>query len=243
MSPPDERREPVPDDARRFATTRWSVVLAAGGHGLPDSKQALATLCETYWYPLYAYLRRRGCRADEAQDLTQEFFAQLLEKDSLRVADPQRGRFRSFLLASLNHFLANQWRSAGAGKRGGRRVPIPLDFRSGESRYGLEPSHELTPEKIYQRRWALSKLRDEFAGRGKLRLFEHLKAYLVMERSSVPYREVAAQLDMTEGAVKVAVHRLRRRCRELLREEIAHTVAEPAEIDEELRELFAAISP
>jgi RNA polymerase sigma factor (sigma-70 family) len=224
------------------------MVLAAAEHDSPASKRALADLCEMYWYPLYAYVRRRGYRADEAQDLTQEFFAQLLEKDSLRVADPERGKFRSFLLGSLNHFLSNQWRDAGAQKRGGRQVPIPLDFQSGESRYSLEPSHEMTPERIYQRRWALTlleqalgKLREEFAGRGKLRLFEHLKAYLVMERSSLPYREIAAELEMTDGAVKVAVHRLRRRCRELLREEIAQTVAEPEQVDEELRELFAAV--
>ena len=226
------------------------MVLAAGRGDSPDSKRALASLCETYWYPLYAYVRRRGHHVPEAQDLTQEFFARLLEKESLRVADPQRGKFRSFLLASLNNFLAKEWRAARAQKRGGRRVSIPLDLQSAESRYSLEPAHELTPEKIYQRRWALtllegtfSKLREEFVGRGKIGLFEHLKGYLVMEKSTVPYRQLATELEMTEGAVKVAVHRLRRRCRELLREEIAQTVAQPEQVDDELRELFTAVSP
>lgn len=225
------------------------MVLAAGRDDSPDSKQALANLCETYWYPLYAYVRRRGYHSDEAQDLTQEFFAQLLEKHSLRAAERRRGKFRSFLLSSLNHFLANQWRRAGARKRGGRRTPIPLDFRSGESRYSQEPSHEVTAEKIFQRRWALtlleqalSKLREEFAGRGKLELFEHLKAFLGGDSRTVPYHQIAARLEMTEGAVKVAIHRLRRRCREILREEIAHTVAEPEDVEDELRELFTAVS-
>jgi len=249
MSLRDEKRESVPDGVRRFATTRWSMVLAAGRRDSPDSRQALATLCETCWYPLYAYVRRRGYRAEEAQDLTQEFFTQLLEKDSLGMADRQRGKFRSFLLASFNHFLAKQRRLARARKRGGGRLPISLDFQSAESRYGLEPSHELTPERIYQRRWALTlleralgKLRQEFAERGRLQLFEHLKAFLGGEKSTVPYQEIATKLGMTEGAVKVAVHRLRRRCRQVLREEIAQTVAGPEEVDEELRDLFAAIS-
>jgi RNA polymerase sigma-70 factor (ECF subfamily) len=208
----------------------------------------LATLCETYWYPLYAYVRRQGRRAEEAQDVTQDFFAQLLEKRSLRMADHRRGKFRSFLLASLNHFLANKRRRAKARKRGGGRVPISLDFQSAESRYGLEPAHELTAEKIYQRRWALTlleqalaRLRQESADRGKLELFESLKGYLGGEKRKVPYQQIAAKLGMTEGAVKVRVHRLRRRCRELVREEVAHTVGEPAEIDEELRDLFAAL--
>ena len=250
MSPADEDQGLSSRGARRFATTRWSMVLAAGQRDQPDSKRALAELCETYWFPLYAHVRRRGYGADEAQDLTQAFFAGLLEKDSLRVADPRRGKFRSFLLASLKHFLGNQWRDARAKKRGGRQVPISLDLGAGETRYGLEPSHELTAEKIYERHWAmtmlqrvLSKLRDEFSARGKLELFEHLKTHLVMRKSNVPYRELASALEMTEGAVKVAIHRLRRRCRDLLREEIAQTVAEPEDIDEELRDLFAAISP
>ena len=243
MPSPDQKRE------ERFATTRWSMVFQAGRGDSPDSRQALAALCEAYWYPLYAYVRRRGYGGDEAQDLTQEFFAHLLEKNTLRAADRRRGKFRSFLLSSLKHFLANQWRREGAQKRGGRRVAISLDFESGKKRYSLEPSHELTAEKIYVRRWALtllegalSKLREEFTARGKLRLFEQLKEFLGGRQSTMPYQEIAARLEMSEGAVKVAVHRLRRRCRELLREEIAQTVADPEEIDEELQELFAAMS-
>lgn len=223
--------------------------MAAARHESPGSKEALATLCETYWYPLYAYLRRRGYGADDAQDSIQEFFAQLLEKDSLRVADRYRGKFRSFLLASLNHFLAKQRRRARAQKRGGGQVPISLDFQSGERRFTFEPADEMTPEKTYERRWALalleqalSKLRQEFARRGKLRLFDQLKVFLGGEESTVPYQQIAATLGMTEGAVKVSVHRLRRRYGGLLREEIAQTVADPKDIDEELRDLFAAIS-
>lgn len=249
MPPRDEKLEPVPGGARRFATTHWSIVLAAGRRDSPDSRQALATLCETYWYPLYAYVRRRGYRAEEAPDLTQEFITQLLEKESLAVANQERGKFRSFLLASMNHFLANERRRAKALKRGGGRFAVSLDFESAESRYGLEPAHDWTPERIYERRWALTllekalgKLGREFAGRGKRRLFERLKAFLVGEKSTVPYQEMAAKLGMTEGALKTAVHRLRRRCRELVREEIAQTVAEPDEVDEELRDLFTAVS-
>ncbi len=245
MSPPnDERIAP----AGQFATTHWSMVLAAGRRGSTGSRRALAALCETYWYPLYAYVRRKGHSADEAADLAQEFFVHLLEKETLKVADQRRGRFRSFLLTAMNNFLAKQWRRATAQKRGGGRRLISLDFRDGESRYGMEPSHDLTAEKIYQRRWALTlleaaldRLREEFERRGKIELFEQLRDFLVIDRSTVPYRQIAERLAMTEGAVKVAVHRLRRRCRELLREEIAQTVAEPEQIDDELRELFSAV--
>ncbi len=247
MSSPKEKRTPA-ENIRRFATTHWSMVLAAGRDDTPDAKRALATLCETYWYPLYAYARRRGYPAEEAQDLTQEFFADLLQRDALRAADPGRGKFRSFLLASLNNFLAKQWRREGARKRGGHAVVLSLDFESAESRYSREPSHELTAERIFQQRWAMtvldramSNLREEYTGRGKLELFEHLSRVLVMDKQSVPYRQIAEELDMTEGAVKVAVHRLRRRCRELLRNEIAQTVAEPEQVDEELRDLFTAL--
>ena len=234
--------------AARFATTHWSVVLAAGRTSSPDSRRALTTLCETYWYPSYAYVRRRGYAREEAQDLTQEFFLGLLEKDVLRAADPERGRFRSFLLGSLKNFLANEWRDARAKKRGGGRVPLSLDFRSAEDQYALEPGHELTPEKIYERRWALtllerslSKLREEFTRAGKSDLFDQLKVFLGGEGQRVSYKEIAEKLAMTEGAVKVSVHRLRRRCRELLRAEIAQTVAGPEEVDEELRHLFSAL--
>lgn len=212
------------------------------------SRRALAELCEVYWYPLYAFIRRQGLSPADAQDLTQEFFAELLEKETFRVADRQRGRFRSFLLAAVSNFLSNQWRKGAARKRGGDRRLISLDFARGESRYLLEPFHELTAEKIYDRRWAmmlldvvLDRLRDESVAGGKLAQFETLKIYLGGSRQNVPYQEIADRLEMTEGAVKVAVHRLRRRCRDVLRSEIAQTVADPAEIEDELRSLFATV--
>ena len=235
--------------ARCFATTHWSIVVAAGRRASPEAREALAILCQVYWYPLYAYVRRQGHSAIDAQDLAQEFFVRLLERNYVRTADRTRGKFRSYLLASLKHFLAKEWRRAGTQKRGGGRSAISLDLARGESRYRLEPAHELTAEKIYERRWALTlleqtlaKLRDELAGGEKLKQFEHLKGYLGGDKSTVPYRQIAAELGMTEGAVKVAVHRLRRRCRELLRAEIAQTVAGPEEVDEELRDLLAAVA-
>ena len=224
-------------------------MLAAGRRSSPDARDALASLCQTYWYPLYAFVRRKGHSPADAQDLTQEFFTRLLEKNIAGKANRTRGKFRSFLLASLNHFLANEWRSAGTSKRGGGRVALSLDLAAGESRDCVEPTHELTAEKIYQRRWALTllektlvKLRDEFAATGKLELFDHMKAYLGGDESTVPYRQIAVELEKTEGAVKVAVHRLRQRCRELLRAEIAETVSDPMEVDEELRDLFEAVA-
>lgn len=245
MSLNQPKRESRDSARRRFLTTHWSVVLAAGRAGSADSRQALATLCETYWYPLYAFVRRRGYGADDAQDLTQEFFATLLEKDFLKAADRQRGKFRSFLVASLNHFLANQWRRASVRKRGGDVVHLSFDFTSGENRYKQEPAHELTAEKIFERRWALTlldqtfaRLRAEYGDVDKLDLYEQLKVYLGGDKTTVPYRQLAADLGMTEGAVKVAVHRLRKRCRVILRDEISQTVARPEEVDEELRDLF-----
>jgi RNA polymerase sigma-70 factor (ECF subfamily) len=245
MSSDRRRPQPDPDSRQLFATTHWSLVLAAGRRGSPASREALATLCQSYWYPLYAHVRRRGYRAEDAQDLIQDFFARLLEKDYLRVVERDRGRFRSFLLASLDHFLANEWRRAHARKRGGKRPTLSLDFRVGEGRYAAEPAHELTPVKLFERRWALTlidqalvRLRDEFDRAGKGELFELLKPCLGGDGGAAPYRDLAARLDMTEGAVKVAVHRMRRRCGELLREEIARTVAGPEEVEEELRDLF-----
>lgn len=236
------------DSPGAFASTRWSLVAAAGKSSSAESAKALAALCETYWYPLYAYVRRRGHDAHEAQDLTQEFFATLLDKKSLKAADRERGKFRTFLLASLKNFLANAWRKEQAQKRGGGKLPVSLDFSAGENRYSLEPSHELTPERIYERRWALtlleaalSKLREEFVSGGKEDLFEALKGCLGGEASTEPYADIAARLGTTEGALKTAAHRLRRRCRELLRAEIAQTVASEEDVDEELRQLFAAV--
>ena len=246
--PYDRINNPSPGDHASFATTRWSIVLAAGQLASPDSRRALAVLCETYWYPLYAYARKQGVRSEEAEDLIQGFFAQLLHKQTLRVAARDRGRFRSFFLASFKHFRKNVWRNATAAKRGGVKKLVSLNFQASEARFSVEPWHELTPEKIYERDWALTlldaalaKLRGELSAAGKLGLYDHLKAFLGGTTNPEPYRSIAERLDMTEGAVKVAAHRMRRRCREILRAEIAQTVALPEEVDEELRDLFKAI--
>lgn len=240
----------APGTAARFVETHWSLVLTAGRGG--DSTRgadALAALCQTYWYPLYAYVRRQGRAPHDAQDLTQEFFVRLLAKNWLADVNRERGRFRSFLLASLKHFLANEWDKSQALKRGGGHNFISLDAESAESRYALEPPDHLTADKLYDRRWALTlldatlvRLRDEFACDGKARLFDELKFTLTGERGAAPYADIAAKLGTSEGAVKVAAHRLRQRYRELLRAEIAATVGTAAEVDEELRHLFAALS-
>jgi RNA polymerase sigma-70 factor (ECF subfamily) len=240
--------ESVPASAGRFATTHWSLVLAARDRAAPQSREALAALCAVYWYPLYAYVRRSGREANQAQDLTQEFFARLLEKDYLQVVDREKGKFRSFLLAALRHFLLNEYDHATARKRGGGRALLSIDARHAEGHYSREPAHVETPEKLFERRWALTlldqvltRLREEMAQAGKERLFDGLKAFLTGETRSASHRDLAAKLAMTEGAVKVAVHRLRRRYRELLREEIGRTLDEPGQVEEEIRELFAAL--
>ena len=231
-----------------FATTRWSLVRAAGCGDAPDANAALAALCQTYWYPLYAYVRRSGHPADEARDLTQEFFARLLEKHYLRAADPERGRFRSFLLTAFRRFLSKERHRARAQKRGCGRRMIPLDFEQGETRYNREPVTDVTAEAIYERRWALTlidhvmaRLRDDRERAGKRDDFDRLKAYLTGEDAAPSYRQVAAELETTEAAVKVAVHRLRRRFRELVLAEIAQTVTAPEDVEDELRHLFEAI--
>jgi RNA polymerase sigma factor (sigma-70 family) len=247
MNRQEQRPAPKPG-ARRFATTRWSQVIAAGADQTLDSQEALARLCEVYWYPLYAYVRRWGHDADQAQDLTQEFFARLLEKNYLKAADPARGRFRSFLLASLKHFLSNERDRVGAVKRGGHTTVISLEFENAEGRYSLEPSDHDTPETIYERRWALTllertlaRLRGEFEAADRGAVFARLEGHLTGEQETLPYAELGVALGMSEGAVKVAVHRLRRRFGALLREEIAETVTDPAQVDDEIRELFRAL--
>lgn len=235
--------------AGRFATTHWSVVRAAGRPDSVHYRQALETLCRTYWFPLYAYLRRHGNDSHRAEEYTQAFFARLLEKHSVRLADPKRGKFRSFLLTSLKHFLADERDYDRAQKRGGGRKVLSLNFENAESQYALEPADRLSPEKLFERSWALTvlgrtmvRLQAEATIAKKRKLFDHLKVYLTAKKNSVPYRDVAAELGMTEGAVKVAVHRLRRRYRELLRDEIAQTVSTEDEIDQEIRDLFAALA-
>ena len=239
----------TPADAGRFATTHWSVVRAAGQPESARHQEALEALCRTYWFPLYAYLRRHGYDTHLAEEHTQAFFARLLEKRGLRLADPKQGKFRSFLLAALKHFLANELDRARALKRGGGHKVLSLDFENAESQYALEPAHQLTPEKLFERSWALTvldrtmtRLQAESTGAKKQKLFDHLKVYLTAKKSLVPYRDVADKLDMSEGAVKVAVHRLRKRYRELLRDEIAQTVANEGQIDEEIRDLFRVLS-
>ena len=219
------------------------------GTDSPQSHQALETLCANYWYPLYVYVRRQGHNPHDAQDLTQAFFARLLEKNYLAGVQREKGRFRSFLLASLKHFLANEWDRQQALKRGGGKRLIALDEDSAESRYKLEPKDDLSADKIYERRWALTlldqvlaKLRGEFEKDGKREQFETLKQYLSAGRTSVSYAQAADKLGMNEGAIKVAVHRLRKRYRELLRAEISQTVATASEIEAEIRYLFAALS-
>jgi RNA polymerase sigma-70 factor (ECF subfamily) len=248
MSVSDSSEFPVPGAARRFASTHWSLVVAAGQRDSPESAAALASLCRLYWYPLYAYARRRLPNPEDARDLTQEFFTRLLEKDYLRQADRQRGRFRSFLLTAFKHFLANEQERAHAQKRGGGRKVLPLDFPDGDRRYQLEPGHEATAEALYERGWALTlleqalaRLREEQAGAGKGRLFECLKETLTGADAPRPYAEIAAELGTSVEAIKVAVHRLRRRYGELLRAEIAQTVTTAEEVEGELRDLFAAV--
>lgn len=240
--------EPSRDEPGRFATTHWSLVVAAGDRQSPEASRALGELCSTYWYPLYAFARRRGQSVEEAQDSTQEFFALLLERDRLSRADPGRGRFRAFLLTSFQNFLLNQWRGARAQRRGGGRVPLSLDFDSGERRYALEPIDRLTPERIYERRWALTllertfeRLRAQYEEAGKLDWFLALQPSLEGRDDALPYAELTDRLGASEAAIKVAVHRLRKRCGAMLREEIAQTVSDPTEIDAELTQLLAAL--
>jgi RNA polymerase sigma-70 factor (ECF subfamily) len=247
MSCPGQSSKSGQHGRRSFATTHWSIVLAAAHDSRPDAQAALATLCATYWYPLYAYVRRCGYESHDAEDLTQEFFARLLDKDYLASVDRGKGKFRSFLLASLRHFLANERDWARARKRGGGRTVFSFDRGEAETRYRLEPSHESTPEKDFDRQWALAllgqvldRLEAEHAASAAERLFEGLKGFLTQAEGSCPYAEVAPRLGMTAGTVKVAVHRLRRRYRQLLRDEIAQTVAGPEEVDEEIRHLFGA---
>lgn len=260
-------RSPAPSHDRprvSFATTHWTLVLSAGQAGTPESRRALETLCGQYWYPLYAFVRQQGHSADDAGELTQEFFLRLLAKNAIAAADPARGRFRSWLLGALKHFLADQRDHSGALKRGGGRtvwsidgpptdgrLPIgPGDLGEAETRYACEPSHRMTPEKVFDRRWAfsllggvLTRLRTEMDAGGKGELFEALKDSLGGSAGGGrSHREVAESLGMSEGAVRVAAHRLRRRYRELLRAQIAQTVAGPGEVDDEIRHLFEALA-
>ena len=232
-----------------FATTHWTVVLAAGRGSSPEAEVALEQLCRTYWFPLYVYVRRQTHSREDAEDLTQAFFARFLEKNYLEKLTSQKGKFRAFLLAALKHFLANEWDRANRQKRGGGVAPLSLDWQDADARYQTEPVDTLSPDKLYDRAWAvtllenvLARLRDENAPEDKARCFQQLKGYLMVGTNSIPYGEAAAKLSMSDGAVRVAVHRLRKRYRELLREQISQTLSDPAQIAEEMRTLFSAFA-
>jgi len=225
------------------------MVLAAGDSAAPGAQEALEELCRAYWYPLYAYVRRRGHSPEDSQDLTQAFFARFLAKKYLRGADPERGRFRSFLLTSLKHFLVNEWEKERAEKRGGSHTVLSWDEQSPEDRYRAEPSDHLTPDRVFEKRWAvalldnvLTRLRGEFSASNKLRLFEELKVFLWGGQDGRSYAELAGQLGTSEGAIKVSVHRLRQRYLEVLRAEVAQTLASRSDVEAELRYLIAVFS-
>jgi RNA polymerase sigma-70 factor (ECF subfamily) len=238
----------IPSGPAHFATTHWSLVLAAGHKSSPASERALEELCQAYWYRLYAYARRRVGTVHAAQDLTQEFFARVLEKEYLQAADRDKGRFRSFLLTMFKRFLSNERERERAQKRGGGRRACSLDLDSAEALYCRQPADDETPEAVFERRWALTLLErvlralaDEYAAKGKQELFEQCQPLLTGDSGAPSHAEIGARLDMSEGAVKVAIHRLRQRYRELLQAEVAATVADATAVDDELRILLAAL--
>jgi RNA polymerase sigma-70 factor (ECF subfamily) len=242
-------KESERENCGAFRTTHWSVVVAAQGSDSLDRSAALTALCRNYWYPLYAFVRRQGRNAHEAEDLTQDFFARLLGKNALASVHPQNGRFRSFLLASLKNFLANDWDRNHTAKRGGACIFTSWDDQVGEDRYLREPSHELTPEKLFEQSWALTvittvmeQLKKDYTGAGKGPLFEAIQLYLAGDGGPDTYAGMGQQLGMAEGAVKMAVMRLRENFRHRLRSEIAQTVVDPGEIVAELRHLFACLA-
>jgi len=234
-----------------FSTTQWSLVLAAGDDEESQAREALAALCERYWYPIYAHLRRMRHDPDTAQDLTQGFFTHLLDKHALKVATPERGRFRAFLKGSLNNYMSNERHRHQAQKRGGGKSHVSMELSDAESRFRLEPSHDETPETLFEKAWArtiltraLERLRADVdtsvAARDR---FAHFEPFLTGQSSTSRYRQIAAELKMSEPAVKVAVHRLRARFGEALRAEIAETVDDPSEVENEIRYLISVIRP
>jgi RNA polymerase sigma-70 factor (ECF subfamily) len=246
----DSSGTPAHGSGAQFAATSWTVVMAAKQTGSPEAGAALEKLCETYWYPLYSYVRRKGYDPDKAQDLTQEFFFRLIRENYLGAVDRRRGKFRSFLLAALNHFMSNQRDYERAAKRGGGQTIFSLDETDAEDRYLREPASTLSPEKIFERNWfltlfdqALANLRceQETAGRGEV--FDELKQFIVDDASAGDYNAVAAKIGMTANAVAVTVHRWRERYKKLVHEEVVRTVADPGEIEEELRRFFAIMEP
>lgn len=233
----------------RFATTQWSLVLAAGRRGSAEAEAALEQLCSIYWYPLFAFVRRRGYPVDEAEDLTQAFFTRLIDKHDVAAADRDRGRFRTFLLTACNHFLLNERDRALTIKRGGGRVMIPLDTAAAEARYQRSLGHEETPEQLYDRQWCLTLLasvlntvRDEYRDTGRESTFDRLRGFLTMDDTAGSLADAASDLQMTAGAVKVAVHRLRRRYRDTLRRIVAETVDSDEAVADEIRYLMKIVS-
>ncbi len=248
MLVPTRDAEFAPTGRQLFATTHWSVVLSAADTAAPQGQAALEELCRVYWYPLYTYVRRQGHSSEDAQDLTQEFFARFLARKYFRLADRQRGRFRSFLLTSLKHFLINEWERASAEKRG-PRATIPIDTVLAESLYSREASNELPADRTYERNWAIAtlkrvrdRLEQDYARQGKAERFSQLEKFLPGQRGELTYAEAAALLGVAEGTLKSDVNRLKKRYRELVRAEIASTVASPGEIDDELRYLIVVLS-
>jgi RNA polymerase sigma-70 factor (ECF subfamily) len=232
-----------------FATTRWTIVLAAGGRGTPQADVALEELCRTYWYPLYVYVRRHGHSREDAQDLTQAFFARLLEKNFLDGVTSDRGKFRAFLLVAVKRFLANEWDRANRQKRGGGAAPLSLDWQDADTRYQINPADNISPDKLYDRAWAMTvlervitRLRGENNADGKAAVYSQCERFLMLGTDAISYGQAAAALQMTEGALRVIVHRLRRRYRELLREEIGQTLSDPSLADEEMQALFSALT-
>lgn len=241
--------EPAPPAGANFRTTHWSLVLSAGRSGEPGARQALETLCSTYWYPLYAFARRKGQSPEDAQDLVQGFFARLLARDDLAQVHPDKGRFRTFLLTALSHFLANEWDRSQAQKRGGGVEMVPLTGDDPEERFLQAMYGDVSPDLAFDRSWAermlatvLGRLRRECEADGRAGRFDALKGLLLGDRSGLSYTQIAAALETSEQGVKSAVHRLRQRFRELFRDEVAQTVAHPAEIDDELRHLIRAMT-
>lgn len=224
-------------------------MLAAGRPGAPEADVALDALCRAYWYPLYAYVRHRGFSREDAEDLVQGFFARFLKRNYLASLSSERGRFRSFMLAALKHFLANEWDRTQRQKRGGGVAPIALDWQGADSRYRIEPADPLSPDKLYDRAWAtallelvIGRLRGESVASGRADFFDAVKEFLAVGKAAIPYADAATRTGLSEGTVRVAVHRLRKRYRELLRIEIAQTLADPAQVEDELRSLFAAVA-
>lgn len=245
---PAHNQPRLASEGQRFATTHWSVVLNAADTLSPHAGNALESLCRSYWYPLYAYVRRRGYDAETARDLTQEFFAQLLSKRLLHAVDPTKGRFRSWLLGVMKHFLAHEWAKEQAQKRGGGQTVFSLDDLEAENRYRCEPVAEVDSERIFDRRWAFTvldraaaRLRQEYESAGRAGLYSVLRGFVSLDGPLSNYDEAAHALQMTAGAVKSAIHRIRQRYQELIREEISQTVATSSEVDEEIRYLLTVI--